>query len=140
MHTEDTATPTRSLIAPRTTRRLVLWGLTVWFAVFLFVRLAGHVLLSPTNPVVVAGFFVSVVPLMAAVTYPIYRLLDVPRASRPAAAALVSVPGMVLDVGLVLFAASAFPRMQTGAVVNLGAILLFGYTVVLLTGFVPRDR
>jgi hypothetical protein len=30
--------------------------------------------------------------------------------------------------------------MTTGAVINFGAILLFGYAIVLLTGFVPLRR
>lgn len=119
---------------------MVLWGLVVWFAVAVAIRLAGHALLSPSNPPVVFGFFVSVVPLMALVTYPIYRWFAVPPATRSAAAALMSLPGMFLDVLLVLFAETVFPEMEPGAVVNFGAILLFGYAVVLLTGFVPRER
>jgi hypothetical protein len=74
---------------------------------------------------------------MAAVTYPVYRRFGIPHASRGSAAALMSTPGLFLDVLLVLSAESAFPAMTQGAVVNFGALLLFGYAVVLLTGFVP---
>lgn len=123
-----------------TARWLVLWGLAVWFAVAVAIRLAGHVLLSPATPLVVVAFFVAVVPLMALVTYPVYRWLGIPHGDRPAAAALLSLPGMFLDVLLVLFAGAVFPRMGTGAVVTFGAILLFGYAIVLATGFVPRGR
>lgn len=124
----------------RIRRLLVAWGLTVWFGVAVLVRLAGHVLLSPANPLLVAGFFGAAVPLMAAVTYPVYRRLGLDARTRPRAAALMSLPGMFLDVGLVLGAATAFPRMETAAVANFGAILLFGYAVVLLTGFAPRGE
>lgn len=127
-------------IQPETTRYLMLWGLTVWVAVFALVRVAGHVLLSPSTPLVLAGVFVSVVPLMGAVTYPVYRWLDVAPAARPAAAALMSLPGMFLDVVLVVSADAVFPRMSPEMVVQFGAILLFGYGVVLLTGFVPHRR
>jgi hypothetical protein len=124
----------------RTTRLLVVWGVTVWFAVAVSIRVAGHVLLSPANPLLVFGFFVSVVPLMALVTYPVYRWLGIPRGARPAAAALMSLPGMFLDVLLVLSAGTVLPGMEVRAVVNFGAILLFGYAVVLSTGFVPGSR
>lgn len=123
-----------------TFRLLVLWGLVVWITVTVTIRFTGHVLLSPDAPLVVAGFFVAVVPLMALVTYPVYRWLDVQHDSRGAAAALMSLPGMFLDVLLVTFAETAFPQMDPGAVINFGAILLFGYAVVLLTGFVPRGQ
>lgn len=134
MHAESTA---RRTLERRTVGSLALWGLLVWFVVAVSIRLVGHVLLSPANPLLVFGFFVSVVPLMALVTYPVYRRFGIPRGKRGSAAALMSLPGMFLDVLLVLFAGTAFPSMTQGAVVNFGAILLFGYAVVLLTGFVP---
>lgn len=124
----------------RTTWLLLIWGSLVWMVVALSIRLLGHVLLSPTNPRLVAGFFVSVVPLMALVTYPVYRWFGIPHAKRGSAAALMSLPGMFLDVLLVLFAGALLPSLEQGAVVNFGAILLFGYAVVLLTGFVPPGR
>lgn len=133
----QTGTPRR--LDRRTGLQLVAWGLLVWAAVAVFLRLFGHVLLYPTRPLVVAGFFVAVVPLMAMVTYPVYRVLGLGAPSRPAAAVVLATPGMVLDVGLVLLAADlVFPTMTSETVVNLGAILLFGYAVVLLTGLVPR--
>lgn len=122
----------------RTDRWLVGWGLTVWAAVAASVRLVGHHLPDPAAPLGVAGFFVAVVPLMALVTYPVYRRLDVALARRPRAAAVMAVPGMFLDVGLVAFADRLLPNLPTDAVVTFGAVLLFGYAVVLVTGFVPR--
>lgn len=124
----------------RTLGWLVAWGLLVWFAVAVTVRLAGHVLLDPSNDLLVAGFFVAVLPLIALVTYPVYWWLGLPRPRRPAAAASMSIPGLVLDTLLVLNAEWLLPAMSTDAVVNLGAILLFGYAIVLLTGFVPGPR
>lgn len=77
---------------------------------------------------------------MALVTYPIYHRLGITAARRPHAAALMSVPGMLLDVLLIAFAETLLPNLSTGAAINFGAILLFGYAIVLLTGFIPRQR
>lgn len=137
MQADSTA---RQTFERKTVGSLLTWGLFVWFVVATSIRLGGHVLLSPSNPVLVAGFFLSVVPLMAMVTYPVYRWFDISHEKRGSAAALLSLPGLFLDVLLVLFAGTAFPLMGQGAVVNFGAILLFGYAVVLLTGFVPGGR
>ena len=123
-----------------TAPRLVGWGLFVWLVVLLAVRRVGHVLLDPANPLLVAGFFAATVPLMALVTYPVYRVLGIPRGDRPVAAIVLSLPGMALDVGVVLGAGVALPAMETASVVTFGAILLFGYAVVLLTGIVPRPH
>jgi hypothetical protein len=137
MHAEATAGRT---LERKTTGSLVLWGLTVWSVVAISTRLVGHVLLSPTNPGLVIAVFVSAVPLMAMATYPVYRWLGIPRDLRGSAAALTSLPGMFLDVLVVLFASTVFPSMDQSAVVTFGALLLFGYAVVLLTGFVPTSR
>jgi hypothetical protein len=116
---------------------LVLWGLSVWFSIAVLIRLAGHVLLSPTNTLLLTAFFLSVIPLMIAVTYPVYRWFGLSSDARRSAAVVMSIPGMFLDVLLVLFAETVFPAMSTEAVVHFGAILLFGYAIVLVTGFVP---
>lgn len=121
----------------QTTRVLVLWGLLVWLAVAVAIRLLGHVLLAPANRFLVFGFFLAVIPLMAMVTYPVYWRLSIPSNERVIAAAVMSIPGMFLDVALVMNAPQLFPQMGSGAVRNFGAILLYGYAIVLMTGFVP---
>jgi hypothetical protein len=143
MHSIDsrTTTSSTSVSLDRTTSLwLLLWGLSVWLAVAVLIRLAGHVLLSPTNTLLLTAFFLSVLPLMISVTYPVYWWLDLSTDGRRSAAALMSIPGMFLDVLLVLFAETVFPLMATEAVIHFGAILLFGYAIVLLTGFVPLGR
>jgi hypothetical protein len=143
MHSIDSGTTisSPSVSLDRTTSRwLLLWGLSVWVAVAVLVRLAGHVLLSPANTLLLTAFFLSVVPLMVSVTYPVYWWFGLSSEARRGAAALMSIPGMFLDVLLILFAGTVFPAMATEAVVHFGAILLFGYAIVLVTGFVPLRR
>lgn len=134
-----TTTTTQRPIDSQTTAKLVAWGATVWLAVTITFRLVGHFVLDPSNALLLAGFFVAVIPLMAAVTYPVYRYLQLPHAARPAAAAAMSIPGMFLDVILLRYATTVFPAMTTEMVVTYAAILFFGYAIVLLTGFIPRQ-
>ena len=143
MHSTDSGTTTSSAsvsLDRATSRWLLLWGLSVWFAVTILIRLAGHVLLSPTNTLLLTAFFLSAIPLMLSVTYPVYWWLGLSTDARRSAAALMSLPGMFLDVLLILFAETVFPLMATEAVIHFGAILLFGYAIVLVTGFVPLRR
>jgi hypothetical protein len=119
---------------------LVIWGVSVWFSIAVLNRLAGHVLLSPANTLLLTAFFLSAIPLMISVTYPVYWWLGLSSDARRSAAVIMSIPGMFLDVLLILFAETVFPLMSTEAVVHFGAILLFGYAIVLLTGFVPLRR
>jgi hypothetical protein len=135
--TMTTLSASERTIERRTAGTLAVWGLCVWLVVAVSARLVGHVLLSPTNPWLVAAVFGSAIPLMAIVTYPVYRWLEIPHALRGSAAALMSIPGMILDALLLVSAESVFPAMGQDAVINFGALLLFGYAIVLLTGFVP---
>ncbi len=128
------------MLEPKTAGSLALWGLCVLLVVAISARLVGHILLSPTNPLLVTGAFVSAIPLMVIVTYPVYHWFGIPHALRGSAAALMSVPGLFLDVLLILFAESIFPAMGQGVVINFAALLLFGYAIVLLTGFIPSGR
>lgn len=120
--------------------KLVLWGLTVWLAVYLLIRVGGTVLLDPANPLVLGAFVVSIVPAMALVTFPVYWRLGVGYGMRARAAAIMSLPGLFLDGVLVAFAPVFLPALTPALVVNFGAILLYGYAIVLLTGFVPRGH
>lgn len=113
---ETTSAESRSpfTLERRTTWSLLTWGVLVWMAVTGVIRLSGQALLSPSSPLVVAGFFASVVPLMALVTYPIYRRFGILHAKRGSAAALMSLPGMFLDVLLVVFAGFCSRRWSKG--------------------------
>lgn len=138
----ESKTSTRSGVAVENSDAafFVLWGLAVWVAVTASMRVAGHLLLDPTNPPIMLGFFVAVIPLMALVTFPVYVYRGTPLAQRPSAAIIMSVPGLFLDVFLVAFFETVFPNMPPTTAKYYGAILLFGYMVVLLTGFVPVFR
>ena len=116
------------------------WGLAVWVVVTASMRVAGHLLLDPTNPAVMVGFSVAVIPLMALVTFPVYVYRGTPLTQRPSAAIIMSVPGLFLDVFLVAFFEAVFTNMPPTTAKYYGAILIFGYMVVLLTGFVPVFR
>lgn len=131
---------TRGRLEPGERRLLAGWGLAVWAVVAVSARLVGHLLLDPTLPVVLVGVFVATVPLMALVTYPIYRWRGMAASERPRAAVLMSLPGLFLDTLLVAFAPTTLPAMEPAAVRLFGALLVFGYGIVLLTSLVGVDQ
>lgn len=59
MHSIDRASKTSqsgAMLDRTTSRWLIIWGLSVWFVVAVLIRLAGHVILSPMNTLVLVGF------------------------------------------------------------------------------------
>lgn len=86
--------------------------------------------------------FVSAVPLIVVVTYPIYTVMKISRSERPAAATLIALPGILLDVLSLSFFGSVFPNLaalsaSTDAL--FGAWVLLAHGLILLSGFFPRS-
>lgn len=111
-----------------------VWGFLLWLGVTVTVRLVGHFLLNAT---LVLLIFAAAVPLIAAVAYPVYSWRKLKPSQRPLAAIYAVLPGMVLDVFVLLFFSQVFPNLPSTAVVTYAAWLFWGYSLGLLTGFVP---
>ncbi len=116
-----------------------LWGFLVWLLATLIVRVSGQHFLDTDEPVIVAFLFLGTIPLIAAVTIPIYDWRKVSLHDRPAAAILMSLPGILIDVVVVLMFSTVYPNL--GDVAGLfGAWLLWAYGLVLITGLLPYNR
>ncbi len=117
------------------------WGVVLWFAVTLLVRLIGEQFLIPDQRFPVALAFVLAVPAVWLVTYPFYRWRNVVSAERPVAAVLIVLPGMLLSTFSILIFNDMFPNLvsDTGPS-RLAAWLLWAYSLALLTGFFPWRR
>jgi hypothetical protein len=130
----------RGLGRAATAPLLVGWGLLLWLVATLAVRFVGHLVLHPDSRVLLAVLFAATTPVVLAATLPLYRLMRLDAARRPAAAALIAMPGIAMDAFLMPSFASAFPNLTPQHGPALAAWLLWAYGLVLLTGFLPRPR
>lgn len=126
-----------AVVASRTqAAALVGVGLGLWVVGTLTVRFAGQALFPSDDPGRVAFVFAATVPLLSMVAFAVYSLLDVPPERRLTAAALLVLPGMLLDAGALAAFERLFPDVVPSAPA-VGGVLLLAYAVVLLTGIVP---
>jgi len=116
---------------------LVGTGVGLWLLATLAFRLVGQFLLPPDDSGRVAIVFVTTVPVMAMLAFAVYSLLDVPPDRRLTAAALLVLPGMVLDAIVVTTFEWVFANMSPATGSTFGGLLLLAYASVLLTGIVP---
>lgn len=121
-----------------TVRFFLLWGTGVGAIEAVAFRFVGHHLLDPANELVLAGVFVATVPAMVLLTYPVYAWRGVTGTERQAASVLYVLPLMTFDVVALADFGVIYPNMA-GAANHFGAVVLLGFTVVLVTGFVPRS-
>ncbi len=118
----------------------LLWGFLIWLIVTLAVRLIGHFILLPSNLFAITVLYIMTIPMIAAVTYPIYIWQTLTELERKEAAMLFVLPGMLLDAFIVLIFAQVFPNVSMQEDGLFGAWLLWAYSLTLLTGFYPKTR
>lgn len=118
----------------------VLWGCCIWFVATVIFRFGGQYLLNPQAPLWIGLSFVLVVPLIAAITYPLYTWRKLNSSERLRAAVFIALPGMVLDGVSLSFFRSVFPNLTLEASSYFSSWLLWAYSLILITGFVPGSR
>lgn len=115
-------------------------GVGVWLVATVVLWIGGSVLLDPGAPLIVFGVFVVVVPAMILLTFAAFIWREIRPAARPAAAILLVLPGMLLDVVMVSFFGTFFPNLEQGSVRYFAGLLLLAYGTVLLVGLFSRSR
>lgn len=115
-------------------------GFLGWLIATIAFRLVGQYLLDPTNVNLPIGVFLAT-PLVAVIVMTgIYLWQQVKAIERPKAALLIAVPGMLLDVVSVLYFPTVFPNIDPSANILFAGLMLWGYSSILLTGFLPQNE
>jgi hypothetical protein len=118
-------------------RYFVLWGLGLWLAATLAMRLVGRFHFGV--PVVFATYVVTAL-LIVQLAQRLYAARRLGRVERAVAAASLVLPGMLLDVLSVTFVDVVFPNIPPSQHSTFGGWLLWAYAVALLTGLVAIGR
>lgn len=115
-------------------------GFLAWLIATLVFRFAGQYFLKPEDATALVLTFVITAPVI----FLLMRLLLAGRGlraeARRSAAVYVALPGMLLDVLSTLFFQSVFPNMSPTADKHFGALMLWGYAMILMSGFVASGK
>ncbi|MBW4443105.1 MAG: DUF5367 domain-containing protein [Plectolyngbya sp. WJT66-NPBG17] len=115
-------------------------GFLGWLIATIAFRFIGQYLLDPTNIALSIGLFLATPIAMFVVITGVYFWQQVKAIERPKAALLIALPGMILDAGSVLSFSSVFPNIDPNANTLFAALMLWGYSSILATGFLPQDE
>jgi hypothetical protein len=113
-------------------RYYALYGLALWLVGTLALRLVGQYLFG--MPAVLLTYLVST-PAFFAVAARLLRRARLDPAERPLAGICLVLPGMLLDMLSVTFAARVFPNIPPAQGPAVAGWLLWSYGVALLTAF-----
>lgn len=117
---------------------LVGVGLAVALVAGLVFRIVGQLVLDPTRPLLVAAVFVATVPVMWLLAVGIFRWRGHSGGARREAAAILVVPGMLIDTVSTALFSVVYPNMEPTAGPLFGGLLLLAYATVLVAGFLSR--
>lgn len=115
-------------------------GFIVWLLATLVFRIAGQHFFLTENPIVMTLLYLVLIPslgLVATWTFNRYKL-NKPEAVQ--SAALMVLPGMLLDTYCVKFFAFVFPNLPEKDGATFGSWLMFAYSVVLIFGLMRKGN
>lgn len=116
-----------------------VWGFLLWLAATIVLRVTGQYYLHPDHPYLSTLAFMLTIPLIALVTIPVYDWRRVNLGDRPTAAILLCLPGLLLDVVVLVQFSTVYPNLEGGEAV-FGAWLLWAYSLALISGLVSYNR
>ncbi|TDQ36987.1 DUF5367 domain-containing protein [Aureibacillus halotolerans] len=115
----------------------LLYGFLVWLGASVIFRLAGQFFFVPGQPILLIWASVLVIPLVAVLTLPLYHKKKLNSEAQLKAAICIALPGMVLDTVVLLSFDSIFVNLDQQMDGTFGSWLLFAYSLVLVSGFLP---
>ena len=119
-------------------RFFLFYGFTLWLVATAAFRVVGHYFLQPGGERLTLTMWVLSIPLLALLTYPLYKWKKLDRIERRRAAIYIALPGQLLDAFTTLFFPTVFPNMSPAVGNYFGALMLWGYAVIIMTGFIGR--
>ena len=112
----------------------------IWLIATAIMRLWGHTFFIVENNLSMGGSFLFSLLCLPPLTYGLFRWQKVQPDQRRDAAICLTIPGMLLDVVTTYFFAQAYPNVLPTADGAYGAWLLWGYALVLITGFITGQK
>ena len=113
-----------------------LMSCLVWLIATVIMRLWGHTFFIVESNLSMGGSFLFSLLCLPPLAYGLFQWQKVQPNQRRDAAICLAIPGMLLDVLTTFFFAQVYPNLLPTADGAYGAWLLWGYALVLITGFI----
>lgn len=111
-----------------------------WLIGTVIMRLWGHRFFIPENNLSMGSSFLFSLLFLPLLAYALFRWKKVQPHQRRDAAICLAIPGMLLDAVTTYFFTQVYPNVLPAADGAFGAWLLWGYALVLITGFITGQK
>ncbi|MDE5518212.1 DUF5367 domain-containing protein [Elizabethkingia meningoseptica] len=113
-------------------------GFLVWFfATFLF-RVAGHYFFIGENILLMVILYILLIPALGFIATSVFKRFKLNNLESVKSAAIMVLPGMLLDTLCIQFFDKLFPNMPETYSKTFASWLMFAYAVVLIFGLIRK--
>ncbi|ERJ59047.1 DUF5367 family protein [Sphingobacterium paucimobilis] len=115
-------------------------GFMVWLSATVIFRVAGQHFFIAENTWVMIGLYLLLLPALGLLATTVFNKFKLDNLESVKSAAIMVLPGMLLDTVCIQFFEKVFPNMPESYSKTFGAWLMFAYAIVLIAGLLRKDK
>ncbi|WP_126972652.1 DUF5367 domain-containing protein [Gynurincola endophyticus] len=115
-------------------------GFLVWLSATVLFRVAGQYFFIVGNPSVMVGLYIILIPALGFISTSVFNKFNLTHLESIKSAAIMVLPGMLLDTLCIQFFEKLFPNMPESYSKSFASWLMFAYSVVLISGLLRKKQ
>lgn len=115
-------------------------GFLVWLSATILFRLAGQYFFIVDNAFIMAVLYFILIPALGLVSTSVFNKFNLGNLESIKSAAIMVLPGMILDTVCIQFFENLFPNMPETHSKTFASWLMFAYAIVLIFGLLRKNE
>lgn len=115
-------------------------GFLVWLSATILFRVAGQYFFIVDNALVMIALYIILIPALGFISTSVFNKLKLGNLESVKSAAIMVLPGMLLDTLCVQFFENLFPNMPEIYSKTFASWLMFAYSIVLIFGLLRKNQ
>lgn len=115
-------------------------GFIIWLLATILFRFAGQYFFLTDVPAALIGLYLIVIPILGLVTTYVFNRYKLDKPASAQSAAMMVLPGMILDSFCIEFFAFVFPNLPEKDGATFGSWLMWAYATVLFFSLIRNKR
>ncbi|MNJ90683.1 hypothetical protein D3C87_83200 [compost metagenome] len=115
-------------------------GFLVWLIATVLFRVVGHYFFMVDNVLVMVALYIILIPALGFISTSVFNKFKLDNLESVKSAAIMVLPGMILDTICIQFFEKIFPNMPEIYSKTFASWLMFAYAVVLISGLLRKKQ
>ena len=115
-------------------------GFLVWLSATILFRLAGQYFFIVDNALIMAVLYLILIPALGILSTSVFNKFKLGNLESIKSAAIMVLPGMILDTVCIQFFENLFPNMPEIYSKTFASWLMFAYAIVLIFGLLRKNQ